>query len=109
MGMILASARGDGPMRTNVPVRQGVSTPAPRTFSPFLSLRKEIDRAFDDFRRGFGFFGDWPEFRPMHLTPMMDVMETATEYEVKAELPGLEEKDVEVTLSEGVLRIRGEK
>jgi HSP20 family protein len=40
---------------------------------------------------------------------MMDVTETEKEYEVKAELPGMEEKDVEVTLTDGVLTIRGEK
>jgi len=39
----------------------------------------------------------------------MDVTETEKEYEVTAELPGLEERDVRVTLSDGVLTIRGEK
>ncbi len=96
-------------MRTNVPVRQGAPAPAARTFSPFLSLRNDIDRVLDDFRRGFGFFDDWPELPSARLTPMMDVTETEKEYELTAELPGLEEKDVEVTLSEGVLTIRGEK
>jgi HSP20 family protein len=96
-------------MKTNVPVKQGALAPAPRTFSPFLSLRGEIDRLFEDFTRGFGRFGDWPEFRTTALTPMMDVTETDKELEVTAELPGLEEKDVDITLSDGVLTIRGEK
>jgi HSP20 family protein len=75
---------------------------------PFLSLRREIDRMFDDFRSGFGRF--WPELpSSLTLTPTMDVTETEKEYEVKAELPGLEEKDVGMTLSDGVLTIRGEK
>jgi len=43
------------------------------------------------------------------LTPTMDVTETEKEYEVTAELPGMEEKDVDITLSDGVLTIRGEK
>ena len=93
-------------MRTNVPVRVGATAPTPRTFSPFLSFRREIDRVFDDFRWGFG---RWPELPAMDLTPTMDVTETEKEYEVKAELPGMEEKDVEVTLTDGVLTIRGEK
>ena len=96
-------------MKTTVPVRQGAPAPAPRTFSPFLNLRGEIDRLFDDFSKGFGRFGDWPEFRSTGLTPMMDVTETDKEIEITAELPGLEEKDVDITLSDGVLTIRGEK
>lgn len=96
-------------MKTNVPVRQGASAPAPRSFSPFMNFRREIDRLFDDFSRGFGRFGDWPEFRSTDLTPMMDVSETDKELEVTAELPGLEEKDVDITISDGVLTIRGEK
>jgi len=96
-------------MKTNVPVRQGGTVPAPRTFSPFMNLQRQIDRLFDDFTGGFGRFGDWPEFAPATLTPMMDVTETAKEYEVTAELPGLEEKDVDITLTEGVLTVRGEK
>ena len=94
-------------MRTNVPVRVGATAPTPRTFSPFLSFRREIDRMFDDFSWGFGRFS--PELSSRDLTPTMDVTETEKEYEVKAELPGMEEKDVEVTLTDGVLTIRGEK
>src|SRR5690349_11414203 len=96
-------------MRTNVPVKMGMAAPALRTFTPFLSLRREIDRMFDDFTKGFGFFGDWPEFPSTGLTPTMDVTETDKEYQLTAELPGLEEKDVNVTLSDRVLTIRGEK
>jgi len=96
-------------MKTNVPVRQGAPAPAPRTFSPFLNLHREIDRLFDDFTRGFGSFGNWPELSSTTLTPMMDVTETEKEYEVTAELPGMEEKDVDITLTDGVLTIRGEK
>jgi HSP20 family protein len=64
---------------------------------------------FDDFTKGWGFGRLWPETPSMELTPEMDVIETEKEYEVKAELPGMEEKDVEVTLTDGVLTIHGEK
>jgi HSP20 family protein len=39
----------------------------------------------------------------------MDVEETEKEYRVTAELPGLEERDVEVLLQDGLLSVRGEK
>src|SRR5689334_16281012 len=94
-------------MRANLPVKVGMNLPTLRTFDPFVSLRREVDRMFDDFKSGFGRF--WPEFASKDLTPTMDVMETEKQYEVKAELPGLEEKDVSVTLTDGVLTIRGEK
>ncbi len=97
-------------MRTSVPVKVGVTTPAPRTFDPFMSLRREMDRMFDDFKWGLGrFWSEFPSTSATSLTPMIDVSETEKEYEVTAELPGLEERDVDVTVSDGMLSIRGEK
>ena len=79
--------------------------------NPFLTLHREMNRLFDDVFRGFdhspvgtnGFFG-----RSM-AWPNVEVSETDTEMKVTAELPGLEEKDVELELADGVLTIRGEK
>jgi HSP20 family protein len=78
--------------------------------SPFLSLHREMNRVFDDFFRDFdmrvpmlaggGFNNRWPR---------LDVAETDKEITVTAELPGLEEKDVELLLEDGVLTLRGEK
>ena len=47
--------------------------------------------------------------RAPELTPSMDVVETEKEFEITAELPGLEEKDVEVNVADRILTIRGEK
>jgi HSP20 family protein len=63
--------------------------------------QREVDRLFDDFRQGFDRLG--------HLTPRLDMSESPTELEITAELPGLEEKDVEIALSDDVLTISGEK
>jgi HSP20 family protein len=73
------------------------------------SLFREIERTFDDFSRrsplaGFaGFGGDGA------MMPKIDVSEGKDAIEVTAELPGCTEKDIDVTLNEGVLTIRGEK
>lgn len=72
---------------------------------PVASLHRDVNRLFEEAFRGFGvssFFGDrgWPN---------MDVEETDRDYRVSAELPGLDEKDVEVLLHDGVLTLRGEK
>ena len=56
-------------------------------------------------------FGDWPPATrgTGSFVPRLDVSETDKEVLVTAELPGLDEKDVEVTFSEGCLLIGGEK
>ena len=74
--------------------------------SPFVSLQREIDRLFEDFTRGFPTFAG---NGATALLPSMDVSETDKEIEVTAELPELEEKDVQINLSDNLLTIRGEK
>jgi len=72
-------------------------------YQPFASLQREIDRLFDDFTRGF------PAMRGTELTPSLDVTETDKEIEITAELPGLEEKDVQISVADDLLTIKGEK
>ena len=75
--------------------------------NPFFTLHREMNRLFDDVFRGFDVtpFGSdramgWPH---------IEVSETDKDIKIAAELPGLDEKDVEVELANGVLAIRGEK
>lgn len=77
-----------------------------RSDNPFMSLQREIDRLFDDFTRGFPSLTNGGT---AELMPSMDVTETDKQIEITAELPGLEEKDVQVNLADNVLTIRGEK
>ncbi len=78
--------------------------------TPFLSLHREMNRLFDDF------FGDFDIRLPMIGNgtvnggwPQLDMSETDKEVTVRAELPGTEEKDVEVLLEDGILTLKGEK
>ena len=68
-------------------------------------LRKERDRLWDLF------FGETPFARrfPEEWSPLVDILEKDDCYIVKAELPGLESKDVDVSISGYLLTIRGEK
>jgi HSP20 family protein len=78
-----------------------------RADNPFISLQNEIDRLFDDFTRGFPAFGNG---MTTNVTlPSIDVAETDKEIEITAELPGLEEKDVQINVADNILTIRGEK
>jgi len=73
---------------------------------PVDLFRRQMDRLFEDF------FGDWSLARPgdgFDFAPRLDVSENEKEVLVKAELPGLGEKDVDVSLTQGVLTISGEK
>ena len=74
-----------------------------REQNPFSMLQHEIDRLFDGFTRSFAPFSQNP------VVPNMDVAETDQAIELTAELPGLQEKDIEVTLTDKVLTIRGDK
>jgi HSP20 family protein len=74
---------------------------------PFLSLHREMNRLFDDVLRGF----DLPAMgqRTAAGWPMVEATETDNEVRVCAELPGMQDKDVEVLLEDGVLTLRGER
>jgi len=89
-------------LKSLIPVGRDRSVSA----NPFMSLQREIDRIFDDFTRGFPTLtGNGATM----LMPSMDVTETDKEIEITAELPGLEEKDVQINVSDNLLTIRGEK
>ena len=105
---------------TKVPVRQEnlAASSTLQAWQPFEGLRQEIDRLFDDigwgtlqpFRRSL--FPGEPVFRralTRATMPAVDVAESEKSYEIKAELPGMDEKDIEVKVTDGSLTIKGEK
>ena len=75
---------------------------------PYFSLHRDVNRTFEDMFKGFGTMpsvwgGD------SAAAPKIDVKETDKGLEVTAELPGVDEKDIELELDEDVLTIKGEK
>src|SRR3954454_5231676 len=74
--------------------------------SPFLTLHREMNRLFDDVFNNFGapsLLGRMPAW------PSVEVVQSGQDIRVSAELPGLDEKDVEVLVDDDVLTLRGEK
>jgi HSP20 family protein len=77
---------------------------------PFLAMHREMNRMFDDMFRGF-------DLAPLSMDrrfgavgwPIIDIDDTGKEIRITAELPGLDEKDVELQIANGVLSISGEK
>ncbi len=84
---------------------------SPSVWQPFATLRGEIDRLFDDLMPGFLEWSQTPASPAgkFGVNPKVDVRETEKDYTISAELPGLNEDDVEVVLSGGTLTIKGEK
>ena len=84
------------------------TTPS-RSRDIFSAMRDEMDRMFERFEQG------WPRLpavfrRDEAITiPELDVRENTNSIVVEAELPGVDEKDVSVTLANGILTIKGEK
>jgi HSP20 family protein len=76
-------------------------------WEPFASLRRDMERLFEDFSRDLG----WgpPATAGTAVAPRIDVSESDREIKIEAEMPGVDEKDVEVVLSNGRLTIKGEK
>jgi HSP20 family protein len=92
-------------LRTLVPFRERQELSRP-DLNMFESLQREVDRLFEDFTRGFGPLAATGNGK---LAPSMDINETDKQYVITAEMPGLERKDVEISLEDNVMTIRGEK
>src|SRR3981081_4396065 len=88
-------------LKSLVPFREGGALMRP-DFGLF-GLHREIDRLFSEFAQGICPGG------AQSITPNNDITETDKAMEVSAELPGLERKDVEISIEDDTLTIRGEK
>lgn len=109
----MAEAATRLPIKTEKP-----GTPAHGDWTSLEGLRREVDRLFDDFRpfgwhlpmRRHGFEMEMPfATRGFAVDPAFDVVEKDREYEITAELPGIDEKNVDIRLANQLLTVRGEK
>jgi HSP20 family protein len=105
---------------SKIPVSTDKSAPSTlRPRRPLESLRQGIDQLFEDFGIGTwpspfrSSFFDMDPFRRAKAAfsgmPAVDVTETENGYEVVAELPGMDEKNIEVKVANGILTISGHK
>jgi HSP20 family protein len=90
-------------------VSKPADRPVARPRDIFSAMRDDMDRMLERFEQG------WPRWpiafsRQERLTvPELDIRENADAITIEAELPGVDEKDVTVTLANGILTIKGEK
>ena len=86
--------------------------PKPRYRDPFAEMRAEMDHLFDRFLGGSFFGRPAPSGRAepaATLAPNVDIRENDKEIIVEAELPGIDEKDIQLSVRGGVLSLKGEK
>ncbi len=92
-----------------------VKTESTGALTPFEEMEQEMERWFDEvFRRPFSLFGRpwWPRLRfpeMEEVSPSVDIYKDGNNIVVKAELPGMTKKDLDVTLTEDTITISGEK
>ena len=106
---------------TQTPATKAAETGTPAVTNPWQSLvqlRREMDQMFENLSTPFmtsPFFAGGLDVGPFHwaqdgkLMPAADVVEKDKEYQVTLEAPGMDEKDIEITASNGMLTIKGEK
>ena len=91
---------------------------APAEWSPLTNLRREFDRMLEDFpwgwrrplaRSAFDVEPFWRGFAGVGAAPAVDIAEKDKEYEITAELPGMDESNIDVKFADGLLTIKGEK
>ena len=70
---------------------------------PFHAMRREMDDFFSDFTRR------WPMADAAFQAPVVDIAETKDAYEVTAELPGVDQNDIKLSIDGNCLMISGEK
>ena len=99
-------------MAQEIKKQEPAGAAVPRYRDPFAEVRSEMDRVFDSFlgRSLFGrpaLFGRTEEAAT--VAPDIDICENDKEIVLEAELPGIDEKDVELVVRDGVLSLKGEK
>lgn len=107
---------------TRLPVKtaekEAERAPVHRGWPPMESIRRDLNRLFEDFgdlwrsplRQGLlGAEPLWSRELTWAAMPAVDVAEKDKAYEITAELPGMDDKNIEVKVANGMLTIRGEK
>jgi HSP20 family protein len=108
---------------TKLPIKtEATSAPQvtkPSEWQPFEALRNQVDRMLHDFQTGFlqaptyrsllDIEPFWRRDLGFNVTPAIDIVEKDKAFEVTAELPGIDVKNIDLQLSDNVLTIKGEK
>lgn len=95
--------------KKNLPIRKEDNNS--HEYSPYLSLQHDMNRVFDNFFRSFdtGLMSPFSEMSEGLFQPKVEVKESANDLRVSVELPGIDDKDLDVSITDDALTISGEK
>ena len=95
--------------KKNLPIRKEDNNS--HEYSPYLSLQHDMNRVFDSFYRSFdtGSTSHFFETSDGLFQPKIEVKESANDLRVSVELPGIDDKDLEISITDDALTISGEK
>ncbi len=87
---------------SNDPVQaQQAATPVSGVMQPFFSISRDIEDMFNSFFRNATFMTQ--NFANMNVTPRLDIEETENQYVITADVPGLDEKNLDIQISDNCL------
>jgi len=97
--------------KKNLPIGKEDCDSSPHEFSPYFSLQHDMNRVFDNFFRSFetGMMSPFSDMSEGPFQPRVEVKESANDLRVSVELPGIDDKDIDVTITGDALTISGEK
>lgn len=117
----MAAKAGNVTVKKDNDAAKGMEAPLAGSYSPTAGLRGEWDRVFNRFLpEGWPYMEGLMNFEPLRNlsagrfpdvmgSAKTDISETDSEYEVSVELPGIDEKDIDLDVSEGMLTLRANK
>lgn len=97
-------------MRSLIHWKKDLPLSSHATTNPFLPLQTELDKAMDDFYKmttSPHFLSE--NFEGLAINPSADLVEDEKSFKLEVELPGIDEKDVKVSIGDGMLTIKAEK
>jgi len=94
--------------KKNLPIRKEDNS---SEYSPHLALQNDMNRVFDNFFRSFegGMLSSFSEMSEGMFQPKVEVKENANNLRVSVELPGIDDKDIDVSITDDALTISGDK
>jgi HSP20 family protein len=95
-------------LRSLIPFGRGTLPAGQHVADPFAQMRRDMDRMFEEFTRGFGTPLASPFAGNAFLSPRVDISETDDGLDLKAELPGVPEENVHLELAENLLTLKAE-
>lgn len=97
-------------LREVLPIRRSTDSLVKRGTDQLLALQEEVNRIFNDYVGDVSLPAWWHNVRStLEVSPAVDVTENDKDFRISAEIPGMKAKDVEVSVSDGYITLKGEK